>query len=169
MNNDSVVDYRKALTQLDKLTENSGSDESLNCCLSNDNVRINGDNVRINGDNVRINGDNVSLNGDNVSLNGDNGSLNGRINDESDSLTSVLSNNESVNNSENDDSVYLRKKQILMKLDETPQSKIGELALVVGTPERTIYRDIEWLKENGYLERLGSKKTVFWHVVKELE
>ena len=162
MNNDSVVDYRKALTQLDKLTENSGSDESLNCCLSNDNVRIN-------GDNVRINGDNVSLNGDNVSLNGDNGSLNGRINDESDSLTSVLSNNESVNNSENDDSVYLRKKQILMKLDETPQSKIGELALVVGTPERTIYRDIEWLKENGYLERLGSKKTVFWHVVKELE
>ena len=148
MNNDSVVDYRKALTQLDKLTENSGSDESLNCCLSNDNVRINGDNV---------------------SLNGDNGSLNGRINDESDSLTSVLSNNESVNNSENDDSVYLRKKQILMKLDETPQSKIGELALVVGTPERTIYRDIEWLKENGYLERLGSKKTVFWHVVKELE
>lgn len=141
MNNDSVVDYRKALTQLDKLTENSGSDESLNCCLSNDNVRINGDN----------------------------GSLNGRINDESDSLTSVLSNNESVNNSENDDSVYLRKKQILMKLDETPQSKIRELALVVGTPERTIYRDIEWLKENGYLERLGSKKTVFWHVVKELE
>ena len=162
MNNDSVVDYRKALTQLDKLTENSGSDESLNCCLSNDNVRIN-------GDNVSLNGDNVSLNGDNVSLNGDNGSLNGRINDESDSLTSVLSNNESVNNSENDDSVYLRKKQILMKLDETPQSKIGELALVVGTPERTIYRDIEWLKENGYLERLGSKKTVFWHVVKELE
>mgnify|MGYP004505892851 FL=1 len=141
MNNDSVVDYRKALTQLDKLTENSGSDESLNCCLSNDNVRINGDN----------------------------GSLNGRINDESDSLTSVLSNNESVNNSENDDSVYLRKKQILMKLDETPQSKIGELALVVGTPERTIYRDIEWLKENGYLERLGSKKTGFLHVVKELE
>ena len=141
MNNDSVVDYRKALTQLDKLTENSGSDESLNCCLSNDNVRINGDN----------------------------GSLNGRINDESDSLTFVLSNNESVNNSENDDSVYLRKKQILMKLDETPQSKIGELALVVGTPERTIYRDIEWLKENGYLERLGSKKTGFLHVVKELE
>ena len=141
MNNDSVVDYRKALTQLDKLTENSGSDESLNCCLCNDNG----------------------------SLNGDNGSLNGRINDESDSLTSVLSNNESVNNSENDDSVYLRKKQILMKLDETPQSKIGELALVVGTPERTIYRDIEWLKENGYLERLGSKKTGFLHVVKELE
>ena len=141
MNNDSVVDYRKVLTQLDKLTENSGSDESLNCCLCNDNG----------------------------SLNGDNGSLNGRINDESGSLTSVLSNNESVNNSENDDSVYLRKKQILMKLDETPQSKIGELALVVGTPERTIYRDIEWLKENGYLERLGSKKTGFLHVVKELE
>ena len=87
MNNDSVVDYRKALTQLDKLTENSGSDESLNCCLSNDNVRINGDN----------------------------GSLNGRINDESDSLTSVLSNNESVNNSENDDSVYLRKKRDLRR------------------------------------------------------
>ena len=86
MNNDSVVDYRKVLTQLDKLTENSGSDESLNCCLSNDNVRINGDS----------------------------GSLNGSINDESGSLTSVLSNNESVNNSENDDSVYLRKKRLFV-------------------------------------------------------
>ena len=148
MNNDSVVDYRKVLTQLDKLTENSGSDESLNCCLSNDNVRINGDNVRINGDS---------------------GSLNGRINDESGSLTSVLSNNESVNNSENDDSVYLRKKQILMELKEAPQSTIGHLVLVLGTPERTSYRDIEWLKESGYFERLGAKKTAFWHVVKELE
>lgn len=141
MNNDSVVDYRKVLTQLDKLTENSGSDESLNCCLSNDNVRINGDS----------------------------GSLNGRINDESGSLTSVLSNNESVNNSENDDSVYLRKKQILMELKEAPQSTIGHLVLVLGTPERTSYRDIEWLKESGYFERLGAKKTAFWHVVKELE
>lgn len=148
MNNDSVVDYRKVLTQLDKLTENSGSDESLNCCLSNDNVRINGDNVRINDDN---------------------GSLNVRINDESGSLTSVLSNNESVNNSENDDSVYLRKKQILMELKEAPQSTIGHLVLVLGTPERTSYRDIEWLKESGYFERLGAKKTAFWHVVKELE
>ncbi len=137
MNNDSVVDYRKVLPQLDKLTENSGSDESLNCCLSNDNVRINGDNVR--------------------------------INDESGSLTSVLSNNESVNNSENDDSVYLRKKQILMELKEAPQSTIGHLVLVLGTPERTSYRDIEWLKESGYFERLGAKKTAFWHVVKELE
>ena len=148
MNNDSVVDYRKVLTQLDKLTENSGSDESLNCCLSNDNVRINGDNVRINDDN---------------------GSLNVRINDESGSLTSVLSNNESVNNSENDDSVYLRRKQILMELKEAPQSTIGHLVLVLGTPERTSYRDIEWLKESGYFERLGAKKTAFWHVVKELE
>ena len=148
MNNDSVVDYRKVLTQLDKLTENSGSDESLNCCLSNDNVRINGDNVRINDDN---------------------GSLNVRINDEIGSLTSVLSNNESVNNSENDDSVYLRKKQILMELKEAPQSTIGHLVLVLGTPERTSYRDIEWLKESGYFERLGAKKTAFWHVVKELE
>lgn len=148
MNNDSVVDYRKVLTQLDKLTENSGSDESLNCCLSNDNVRINGDNVRINDDN---------------------GSLNVRINDESGSLTSVLSNNESVNNSENDDSVYLRKKQILMELKEAPQSTIGHLVLVLGTSERTSYRDIEWLKESGYFERLGAKKTAFWHVVKELE
>ena len=148
MNNDSVVDYRKVLPQLDKLTENSGSDESLNCCLSNDNVRINGDNVRINDDN---------------------GSLNVRINDESGSLTSVLSNNESVNNSENDDSVYLRKKQILMELKEAPQSTIGHLVLVLGTPERTSYRDIEWLKESGYFERLGAKKTAFCHVVKELE
>jgi len=162
MNNDSVVDYRKVLTQLDKLTENSGSDESLNCCLSNDNVRIN-------GDNGSLNDDNGSLNDDNVRINGDSGSLNGSINDESGSLTSVLSNNESVNNSENDDSVYLRKKQILMELKEAPQSTIGHLVLVLGTPERTSYRDIEWLKESGYFERLGAKKTAFWHVVKELE
>lgn len=152
MNNDSVVDYRKVLTQIDKLTENDEPSESLNYSLS--------------GDYVRINGDNGSLNG---RINKGNGSLNGRINDESGSLTSVLSNNESANNSETDDFVYLRKKQILMELKEAPQSTIGHLVLVLGTPERTIYRDIEWLKENGYLERLGSKKAGFWHVIKELE
>ena len=40
---------------------------------------------------------------------------------------------------------------------------------VLSIPERTIYRDIDWLKEHGYLARLGSKKSGSWHVIKELE
>lgn len=128
LNSDSVVDYRKVLAQMDKLTEESPVG----------------------------------------SINDTDGSLNGRINEADGSLTRFLADKKTAETSE-EDSVYFRKVRILSELKGKPQSTIEQLVSVLAIPERTIYRDIEWLRENGYLERLGSKKSGSWHVIKELE
>ena len=128
LNSDSVVDYRKVLTQMDKLTEESPDG----------------------------------------SINDASGSLNGRINEADGRLTRFLADKKTAETSE-EDSVYFRKVRILSELKGKPQSTIEQLVSALNIPERTIYRDVEWLRENGYLERLGSKKSGSWHVIKELE
>lgn len=127
-NSDSVVDYRKVLAQMDKLTKES-PDGSINDAR---------------------------------------GSLNGRINDPNGRLTRFLADKKTAETSE-EDSVYSRKVRIISELKGKPQSTIEQLVSALNIPERTLYRDIEWLRENGYLERLGSKKSGSWHVIKELE
>ena len=128
LNSDSVVDYRKVLTQMDKLTEESPDG----------------------------------------SINDASGSLNGRINEADGRLTRFLADKKTAETSE-EDSVYFRKVRILSELKGKPQSTIEQLVSALNIPERTLYRDIEWLRENGYLERLGSKKSGSWHVIKELQ
>ena len=128
LNSDAVVDYRKVLAQMDKLTEESPDG----------------------------------------SINDANGSLNGRINDSDGRLTRFFADKKTAETSE-EDSVYSRKVRILSELKGKPQSTIEQLVSALAIPERTIYRDIEWLRENGYLERLGSKKSGYWHVKKELK
>ena len=128
LNSDSVVDYRKVLTQMDKLTEESPDG----------------------------------------SINDASGSLNGRINEADGRLTRFLAVKKTAETSE-EDSVYFRKVRILSELKGKPQSTIEQLVSALNIPERTLYRDIEWLRENGYLERLGSKKSGSWHVIKELQ
>ena len=128
LNNDSVVDYRKVLAGLDKLTEDYESDVRIN-----NNVRIN---VSKNADDVRIN---VRLSDENQSSAG------------------------------SEDLVYSRKKHLIELLKASPDATVEKLQAELSVTDRTIYRDIEWLRENGYLERLGSKKSGSWHVIKELE
>ena len=102
------------------------------------------------------------------SINDTNGSLNGRINDADGSLNRFLADKKPTETSE-EDSVYSRKVRILSELKGKPQSTIEQLVSALNIPERTIYREIEWLRENGYLERIGSTKSGYWHVIKELE
>ena len=130
LNNDSIVDYKKVLAQMDKLTE---------------------------GD---------ELNGN---LSGNNGNLNGNLKDLDFCLNDMLAEKPIVENLEIEDFVYLRKKRILLELARDSQITIDQLVSKLDYPKRTICRDIEWLKENGYLERLGSKRFGSWHVIKELE
>ena len=54
-------------------------------------------------------------------------------------------------------------------LKSDSRTTVEQLQTELSVTARTIYRDIEWLKENGYLERIGSKRTGSWHVIKELE
>ena len=122
LNNASVVDYRKVLAQMDKLTEGYESDVRINVSKNTDDVRIN----------VRLSDENQSSAG-------------------------------------SEDLVYSRKKHIIELLKVNPEATVEKLQSELSVTDRTIYRDIEWLRENGYLERLGSKKSGSWHVIKELE
>ena len=128
LNSDSVVDYRKVLAQMDKLTEDDGVD-----------VRIK--------NNVRIN----------VSKNTDDVRINVRLSDENQSSSAGT------------DPVHSRKKHLIEFLKANPEATVEKLQSELSVTDRTIYRDIEWLRENGYLERLGSKKSGSWHVIKDLE
>lgn len=118
LNKDAVVDYRKVLATVDKLTEDDESDVSIN-------------------NNVRIN---VGL---------------------SDECQSSLKDLE--------DPVFSRKKHLIEILKASPEATVEKLQSELSVADRTIYRDIEWLKDNGYLERIGSKKSGSWHVIKEFE
>ena len=54
-------------------------------------------------------------------------------------------------------------------LKSDSRTTVEQLQSELSVTVRTIYRDVEWLKENGYLERLGSSRVGSWHVIKELE
>lgn len=135
MNTDSVVDYKKVIAQMDKLTEGDNDFDSLNDV-----------DVSIKGLDVSKKQGNVSINGTNVSIDKTKGPI-----------------------SEDDDPVVIRKKQIMKILKSDSRTTEEQLQTELSVTARTIYRDIEWLKENGYLERIGSKRTGSWHVIKELE
>ena len=70
---------------------------------------------------------------------------------------------------DSEDPVFTRKKHLIEILKATPEATVEKLQSELSVTDRTIYRDIEWLKENGYLEHIGSKKSGSWHVTKELE
>ena len=113
LSNDSVVDYRKVLAQMDKLTETDSD---------------------------------------------------GTINGTDGTIIKTPS-----PDSKSGDYVYSRKERLLSELKRNPQITLDQLEDALSLPRRTIARDIEWLRENGYLERIGSKKSGCWHVIKELE
>lgn len=81
------------------------------------------------------------------SINDINVRINVRINDADGSLNRFLADKKTTETSE-EDSVYSRKVQILSELKGKPQSTIEQLVSALNIPERTIYRDSEWLREN---------------------
>lgn len=126
--------------------------------------------------------DNGSLNNRFGSLKDNPGSLNDENSKESGSLKDnlgSLSNGKStdhgsLNSNETaqtglEDLVDNRKKKIINAIKDNPETTIEALSYSLSIPERTIYREIEWLKENGCLERIGSKKFGRWNVIKELK
>ena len=58
-------------------------------------------------------------------------------------------------------------KLILSELENKNNITQKELAEKTGIPLRTIKRNIDTLKEKGYIERVGSKKTGYWKILKD--
>lgn len=84
--------------------------------------------------------------------------------------TSSSSQNDGVNVGINDginDGVKLSKLQqsILLQIQENPNITIQALAMQLTKSLRTIERHIKVLKDNNYIERVGSAKTGHWKVI----
>ena len=123
----------------------------------------------------RVGNNNGSLNNGFGSLKDNSGSLDDENSKESGSLSNGKSTDHgSLNSNETaqtglEDLVDNRKKKIINAIKDNPETTIEALSYSLSIPERTIYREIEWLKENGCLERIGSKKFGRWNVIKELK
>ncbi len=56
------------------------------------------------------------------------------------------------------------RKQILQEIQNNPYITQKELTNIIGVGITTIENNIRYLKENGYIERIGSNKTGYWQV-----
>ena len=56
--------------------------------------------------------------------------------------------------------------KVLNLLKENPVQTREELATQIGVDKRTVQRCLDKLTSNGYIVRIGSKKTGYWEVLK---
>ncbi|MDY5787473.1 winged helix-turn-helix transcriptional regulator [Veillonella caviae] len=64
----------------------------------------------------------------------------------------------------NKKSLNSRREKILEEIRNNPNITQVQLAQVIGVGVTTIENNIRFLKENGYIERVGSNKTGYWNV-----
>ena len=57
-----------------------------------------------------------------------------------------------------------RRQRILEEMRDNPNITTAELHQIIGVSETAIEKNINVLKENGYVERIGSKKSGYWKV-----
>ena len=59
----------------------------------------------------------------------------------------------------------LRRQKMLSEMGDNPNITIAELALFFSISETAIENNLAFLRENGYIERIGSKKAGYWKVI----
>ena len=62
-----------------------------------------------------------------------------------------------------------RRKKLIELLSDNNGISISELALIMNVTDRTVDRDISWLKEHGYINREGTSKRGYWKVLKSID
>jgi Fic family protein len=76
----------------------------------------------------------------------------------------ILSDNVSINVSINNDDNVSIKNRIIDMVIQMPSITVKELAKILSVTERTIHRQIEILKAENKMERVGSDKTGYWKI-----
>ncbi|GHU73995.1 hypothetical protein FACS189413_18670 [Bacteroidia bacterium] len=84
--------------------------------------------------------------------------------DEEQQKQSIASDNVSVNVSVKDNTNVSAKDKIIDMIAQMPTITVKELAKILSVTERTIYRQIEILKIENKIERVGSDKTGYWKI-----
>ena len=55
-----------------------------------------------------------------------------------------------------------RRERIITEIRDNPNITARELHQILGISETAVENNLTFLKENGYVERVGSKKTGYW-------
>ena len=58
-----------------------------------------------------------------------------------------------------------RRQRIITEMRDNPNITTSELHQILGISETAVEKNLTFLKENGYVERVGSKKTGYWKVL----
>jgi len=58
-----------------------------------------------------------------------------------------------------------RRQRILSEMRDNPNITIAELASLISVSDTAIENNISFLRDNGFIERIGSKKTGYWKVL----
>ncbi len=60
-----------------------------------------------------------------------------------------------------------RRQRIITEMRDNPNITTSELHQILGISETAVENNLTFLKENGYVEKIGSKKTGYWKVLDE--
>ena len=60
----------------------------------------------------------------------------------------------------------INRKKIIVEIRNNPNVTSKQLAIILGISETAVEKNIKYLRENEYIERIGSNKTGFWKVIK---
>lgn len=58
-----------------------------------------------------------------------------------------------------------RRKKIISEMRDNPNITAAELHSILGVSETAVENNIAFLRKNGYIERVGSKKTGYWKIL----
>ena len=58
-----------------------------------------------------------------------------------------------------------RRKRIITEMRDNPNITTSELHQILAISETAVENNLTFLKENGYVKRVGSKKTGYWKVL----
>ena len=58
-----------------------------------------------------------------------------------------------------------RRQRIVTEMRDNPNITTNELHHILGISETAVENNLTFLKKNGYVERVGSKKTGYWKVI----
>ena len=69
------------------------------------------------------------------------------------------------NKVENKKGLNARRQRIITEMRDNPNITTSELHQILGISETAVENNLTFLKENGYVERVGAKKTGYWKVL----
>lgn len=67
------------------------------------------------------------------------------------------------------DKMHDKMQEILNVIREDPRVSAPTVALILGVSERLIRSYFAKLKEEGYIERIGSNKSGYWRIIKDCQ